>query len=266
LPILKTSLMLALCFSIFLNLLLVTNLFEFIPEYSIYNTTPLVDRNAEISWISYVENAQNYTYFIEENVLKMSLVSRYNTDNRSLYSINVKSNLPLQPSLNISFVMCANLTVTSDGGFITLSLFDGKEVIEISYYIGQSKPEYEKEGYYYVGYQIGNISNTWFKCLRNIRMDLITKNLPSERPWKIIEVGVGILSNSTEQSANKGLDVSLNLTDSFFKGEINYVNVNLSSIHLTIEILACIIAVTFISYFTYISLRKKLKNNKIIDA
>jgi len=252
-------LLLVFCFSLSLNLLLVANLYELVPEYSIYNSIPLVDGDVAIPWTSRVENAKNNTYYLEEEILKVSFLPKNNGENYSLYSINIKFYLPLQPSLNISFSMYANLSTNSHGGFISICLFNGTEIIEASYCIGRCPPEYEKNGYYYIHYQIGNLSNTWFKCVRNIWMDLVSNNISTQSLWRIIEVKVGVFSYPTRQPANRWLEVGLNRTDSFFKADTNYVDVKSTSIHLSIKFFACIVAVTFIFYSTYIAIRKYLR-------
>jgi hypothetical protein len=256
--ILKMTLVVVFCLGVALNLLLMINLYEFIPQYSVDNTIPLLNTNGEILLSSYFENAENVSYHFEENKLTLSLIPGNETEDYSLYTINIKFNLPLQPSLNISFTICGNLSVESDGGFIILYLSNEDQMIEASYYIGQNPLEYRMVGHYYIDYQIGNLSNTWFKCTRNIETDLSTKNLAEKGPWKIIEVKVGIISYPLKEIANRELEVSLNLADSFFKSDASYVNIRMTSILFSFRFLALVVAVTFVLYLIYVTIRKKL--------
>lgn len=178
--------------------------YNLLPEVNTKPEAFSLEKERENTRLQQVENIINYTFRFDEEILNLTGYRESQHLAWSIFDVSVDVNIPLRKNLKFSFSMYASqLNLTTDSAYVVLTLTDGVNVILVGYYLGYQPLEWQHLRYYYVSYEVGDMSNMWVKGTRNIWDDLVQYNLSVLRSFRIVKVTFGTSSyNPTPQFQN----------------------------------------------------------------
>jgi len=152
-------------------------------------------RHEQFKLEEYCSNVENRSFGITNQMLRIFMKRGSNNFLASIYELGISIDIPLREDLKLTFsIFSSLLDLSTDAGRIYLAVTNGTLVIMLNYVIGYTEKDWNQAQYYYVFYQIGNNTNTWFECERNIWNDLVNKNLPVNSSWRIHRIAFGMIS------------------------------------------------------------------------
>jgi len=200
-------------------------------------------------------NVLNSTFRVSESILSVSAKRGPDDRARSIYDVYFSLNVPFESGLRLKFsVLASQVNLTTDSARIYLTLINGTDTILLFYVVGFKMqnlvPDPTAETYFYVFYQVGNATDTWFVGERNLWTDLASRGLSIDSSWKIVKIVFGVESLKETSTPNSQMQGLFELTEnSIYYENLTFATVSPSDEQISWIAVAVMITIVFLFGF-----------------